>query len=394
MFQAHIVTMRIDSHTSTREILAHSLVLRHGLLQPLPRDIIDVATHANLPLGHRRAQIAATLLHHLLLTCPDHVRVIQNRVPQGQLQVADQLHDPAAFTLRNEALSECQVGTEPHASRDSVPVQHASRNLVPGRPCVPIGVRPALVRLPQVAVLTFHVSLHGLSDDSIAHLAKFRVFRARGAKLRRDQSAAGLLQELKQRQVLHHSHLDDLSDSVPHPALLQCVEESSISQRQNWRVIRAIQILVPKAIAARARRGASVDPRYNRRAQHHVRCVPVIQGSRKPSHIRDHATSDNQHGLIAGHRVHLQVLQDLFHGRDVLVSFHSTVHQLGQLHTVVREVLAQILTPLFVHKLVHNGDAFANRLVHLAQRQVGGVQHTRLNLDCCGDGRGHHTLDH
>merc|ERR1712187_642545 len=76
--------------------------------------------------------------------------------------------------LRNPLLLVARkISPNTHASRYSVPVEHARGELVARGPSVAVGVRAALVRFPEIPVLAAHVPLHGPAHDLITHVLKF-----------------------------------------------------------------------------------------------------------------------------------------------------------------------------------------------------------------------------
>merc|ERR1719262_390128 len=88
-------------------------------------------------------------------------------MPQAQLAVRDHLESAAHLRLINEARLPSEVSAEAHAGPHCVPMQHARGKLVAWAPGMAVGMRPALVRLPEIPVLGAHVALHRLPHDEI-----------------------------------------------------------------------------------------------------------------------------------------------------------------------------------------------------------------------------------
>mmetsp|Transcript_18586 Transcript_18586/g.49936 ORF Transcript_18586/g.49936 Transcript_18586/m.49936 type:complete len:511 (-) Transcript_18586:411-1943(-) len=274
-----------------------------------------------------------------------------------------------------------------------MPVEHASRDLVARGPGVPIRMRAALMRLPQVSVLRLHVRVHRLAHHQIALLAEVSVLGAVVAELGVDEAGAHILKELEEGEVLHHSHLDDLRDTMAQPARVQSAEERAVRERQHGWVVGAVQVLVPEAVAASARAGASVDARDDGGAEHDVRSVAVIQRSGEPAHVGDDTSAHDQHWLVSAHALGLERLEDALDGLHPLVSLHAAEHQLRESDVVPGEVLTQAAPMQGVNVRVDNGHAASKRRVHLPESRVLEVEHTTEDLDGrCERGR-HHALD-
>eukprot|EP00427_Karlodinium_veneficum_P045156 CAMPEP_0169260596 /NCGR_PEP_ID=MMETSP1016-20121227/42599_1 /TAXON_ID=342587 /ORGANISM="Karlodinium micrum, Strain CCMP2283" /LENGTH=58 /DNA_ID=CAMNT_0009342747 /DNA_START=82 /DNA_END=255 /DNA_ORIENTATION=+ len=54
------------------------------------------------------------------------------------------------------------------------------------------------------------------------------------------------------------------------PARMQAFPKSSVGNGEYWRMIRTIQVLVIKAVAANTRRWTSINSSHDGSAQHHV----------------------------------------------------------------------------------------------------------------------------
>ena len=68
-----------------------------------------------------------------------------------------------------------QIGSKAHPGCDRVSVQHTGGQLVAGGPSMSVGVRTALMRLPQVAVFGSDVGVQSLTNDQVAFGLEFLV---------------------------------------------------------------------------------------------------------------------------------------------------------------------------------------------------------------------------
>ena len=130
-------------------------------------------------------------------------------------------------------------------------VEHAGWKLIPWRPGVTEGMWSALVSLPKISILGSDVRLHGLADDLIAKVLELLIVVASlCSELGPDELGASLLDQLEEWVVLDASHLDDLSNTVTDPSLMEGLPEESVCEGKDWRMVGTVQILEAVTIAA------------------------------------------------------------------------------------------------------------------------------------------------
>merc|ERR1719199_1303712 len=302
---------------------------------------------------------------------------------QRQLAIRDVLQNPVHLFLGHPALHIGEIGTKAHVSANSLTMKHASRELIARAPGVAICVRSALVCLPKIAVLRSYVTLHGFADDEVADVLELSIVHAVAlcTKLGLHSTSPMLLHELEEGEILHHCHLDDLGNAVSQPSRMKSPPEATVCDGQHRRVVRTIEILVVKAVAADTRRWPSINARNDGGAQHHVRRVPRIQGGGKTCDVCNHTTTNHQERLMSTNSV-------LFHGNknplnvlNALVHFVATENELGELNVVGGEVVVNVSTVILINLVINHGNAAAKRLVDIKEEVVARVQDVARNLD-------------
>mmetsp|Transcript_397 Transcript_397/g.764 ORF Transcript_397/g.764 Transcript_397/m.764 type:complete len:230 (-) Transcript_397:268-957(-) len=226
----------------------------------------------------------------------------------------------------------------------------------------------ALMCFPQVAVLASHIAFHGLRNDEIALASELRIgIVILGAELLSDEIDAHVLEQTEQTVILNTRHLDDLRNAVTQPTRVKGAEELTISEGQDWRMVGAVQVLVPIAVAARTWGRTSVNPRDDGGTEHDVWCVAMVEGTGKASNVRDDTSTHYQHRLISRDTGRLQVDENPFHVVDVLVCLATTVDELLQLNPICLEVVTQSRAVVFLHLVVDDGHRPTEGLVDMVQ---------------------------
>merc|ERR1719265_3136611 len=148
-------------------------------------------------LAPTSSKVLPSLLNNLHVCFPNALRVVHDRMPERESESAEEAQDPVHLVHVDEATALRQEGTVAHARRNSVSVEHTRWELVSWRPCVPISMRPALVRLPEVAIFRLHIGVHRHAHDEVTFLAEFLILGTKCSKLRVNESWANLLEQLE-----------------------------------------------------------------------------------------------------------------------------------------------------------------------------------------------------
>merc|ERR1719310_2196319 len=205
-------------------------------------EVIDVAALTNFIFGDGSAEITPSLLMSLVVGRDDKIVVVHNWMPESKFHGADQFEDSVQLLFGDPVSLPREEGPVAHASANSMTVEHPSWELISWRPGVAEGVRSALMSLPKISVLIFHIRLHGHANDSVTkNLELFIVIAINCAELGVDEPAAGLLNQLEEWEVFHGCHLDDLGDTVTDPPHVESFPEVPIGDGEDWRVIGTIE---------------------------------------------------------------------------------------------------------------------------------------------------------
>mmetsp|Transcript_42072 Transcript_42072/g.71158 ORF Transcript_42072/g.71158 Transcript_42072/m.71158 type:complete len:289 (-) Transcript_42072:767-1633(-) len=286
--------------------------------------------------------MATSLLNHLALRGPHNINLVHDVVPQRQFHVADQSQHLLHLIFGDPALDERQVGPKTHASSNGMAVQHARCQFVARRPGVSVGMRAALMCLPQITVLGLHIGIQSPANDQVTQLVELFILGAVSqvhcTKLGSDKLWSSLLHQAEQLVILSGGHLDDLGKTVTKPALVQRCEEVTVRDGEHRSMVGTIQVLVAKPIAASSWGRTGVNTADNRCAQHNIWCRSVIQTTSETSNVGNNTTTNDKHGLITGNTILLELVQHLADLLQGLVNLVTTGNHLLVFDIVVGKV--------------------------------------------------------